>query len=124
MAAGFLAGRKLGLVWILFSVLLQSTAGVFAKQAALMSYGSGAAAIVLNGWYVLGLTSLACQAVCWIMALRHLPLSFAYPITSLVFVLNLLAARLIFGETIAVHNLVGVGIIVLGVILVNSRRER
>jgi undecaprenyl phosphate-alpha-L-ara4N flippase subunit ArnE len=114
---------KTGFTWILLSILLQTAAQVFGKQAGLVSYESGLPAIVLNGWYLLELLSLFCQALCWSMALRGFSLSFAYPFMSLVTGLNLLSAWLIFGEPVSTHHVIGISIIMAGVILVSSKAK-
>jgi drug/metabolite transporter (DMT)-like permease len=114
-----LTPRTRGLAWLSLCILLQTLAGVFAKEAALASQGSGWMAMVLNPWYVLELASLGGQAGCWIMVLRFLPLSVAYLGTSLVIILNLIVAWLVFGETIYAHHLVGVGLIAAGIVFVH-----
>lgn len=115
-------GRS-GLAWISASILAQTAANVFAKQAALEHRGQGMLALLFNGWNALQLAALAAQALCWMMALRIFPLSFAYPATSLVIGLNLLCAALIFKEAVAWHHLFGIGMIMAGVILVGSRAK-
>jgi drug/metabolite transporter (DMT)-like permease len=100
------------------AILLQSSAMCFAKQAGLVSSGKGVAALVINPWYLAEIAALGFQALCWIMALRKLPLSFAYPFMSLVFVVNLLFAGLIFREEVHMYNGVGIMFIVCGVTLI------
>ncbi len=114
---------KVGLVWVSLSLLAQTAANVFAKQAALESAGGGFVALLLNGWNLLQLSALFCQACCWILCLRKFSLSVAYPITSVVVGLNLLCAWLIFNETIAAQNVIGAGLIMSGVVLIGSRTK-
>jgi multidrug transporter EmrE-like cation transporter len=111
----------IGFIWILMSIILQTAAQVFGKQAALVSYGNGMKAMVMNIWYLLELISLFCQALCWAMALRNFPLSFAYPFMSLVIGLNLFASWFFFNETVTFNNIVGIAAIMTGVILINSK---
>ena len=49
---------------------------------------------------------------------RHYPLSVAYPMISLSYVLGLLAAILFFHESVSVMKWVGAGLIVLGCCLI------
>ena len=49
---------------------------------------------------------------------KHYPLSVAYPMISLSYVLGLLAAILFFHESVSVMKWVGVGLIVLGCCLI------
>jgi multidrug transporter EmrE-like cation transporter len=56
----------------------------------------------------------------WMAALRKLPLSHAYPFTSLTFVLILGISGIVFHETITLAKMLGMVLIVLG-IFVGSR---
>jgi multidrug transporter EmrE-like cation transporter len=112
-----------GLIWIISSVLAQTAANVFAKKAALDHSGQGLIVLVWNEWNALQLVALGCQACFWIMTLRKFALSLAYPLTSLVIALNLLCAWWIFDESIQMHHLLGVGLIIVGVTLIGSRAK-
>jgi multidrug transporter EmrE-like cation transporter len=57
-------------------------------------------------------------SLCWMIALRHLPLSHAYPFTALNFVLISLLAVSIFGESMPPMKMAGLGLIVVGILLV------
>ncbi|MGG6461973.1 EamA family transporter [Solilutibacter silvestris] len=72
-----------------------------------------------GGVLTYGLTSIA-----WLWALKTFPLSKAYPMLALTFVTVPLLAHLCFGETIKPINAVGIAVIVIGVILVNSGSVR
>ena len=74
---------------------------------------------VASSPFVLG--GLACYAVSvvvWIMALSRVPVSVAYPMLSIGYIVNAVAAWLLFGESLAAQKLVGIGFIVVGVWLV------
>lgn len=113
------AERLRGLTCVSVAIVCQSAAAALGKQAGLWSAGRPLAAVVLNPWYVASLAALGLQAVVWIMALRQLPLSFAYPFMSLVLPLNLLLAVWLFGETTAWNHFAGIAIVVCGVTLVS-----
>ena len=69
--------------------------------------------------YIMG--GMACYAislVVWIMGLSRVPVSVAYPMLSVGYVLNAVAAWYLFGESLSAQKLVGIGFIVLGVVLV------
>jgi len=106
-----------GVLWVAACVLLQSSAAVLAKQAGLASAGRGALAIVCNPWYMAELLALSLHAVCWVMALRRLPLSFAYPLMSLVLPINLVHSRFIFKEPLDGGHVMGTFLIVIGTVL-------
>jgi multidrug transporter EmrE-like cation transporter len=53
----------------------------------------------------------------WMFVLTKFELSYAYPFTSLSFVLVLVASYLIFAESITITKLIGVAFIIVGVII-------
>jgi multidrug transporter EmrE-like cation transporter len=65
-----------------------------------------------------GLACYGVSVVVWIMALSRVPVSIAYPMLSIGYVLNAFAAWYLFGESLAVQKLVGIGFICIGVWLV------
>jgi len=56
----------------------------------------------------------------WIMGLSRVPVSIAYPMLSIGYVLNALAAWQLFGESLTAQKLVGIGFIIAGVYLVTK----
>jgi multidrug transporter EmrE-like cation transporter len=67
------------------------------------------------------LAGLACYVVSlvvWILALSRVPVSIAYPMLSVGYVVNAIAAWMLFGESLTAQKLVGIGFIVVGVWLV------
>ncbi len=67
------------------------------------------------------LAGLACygvSVVVWIMALSRVPVSVAYPMLSVGYIVNAFAAWWLFGEALGPQKLVGIGFIVIGVYLV------
>lgn len=65
-----------------------------------------------------GMGCYAVSLVVWIMALSRTPVSIAYPMLSIGYVINAFIAYFWFGEALAAQKLLGIGFIVLGVILV------
>ncbi|MGH8148897.1 MAG: SMR family transporter [Steroidobacteraceae bacterium] len=53
----------------------------------------------------------------WIGALSRVPVSVAYPLLSIGYIVNAFAAAALFGEALTVSKLAGIGIIVLGVVV-------
>jgi len=67
------------------------------------------------------LAGLACyvvSVVVWIVALSRVPVSVAYPMLSIGYVVNAIAAWYLLGEAVTPMRLAGIGIIVLGVFIV------
>jgi multidrug transporter EmrE-like cation transporter len=65
-----------------------------------------------------GLACYVVSVVVWILALSRVPVSVAYPMLSVGYVVNALAAWMLFGESLTAQKLVGIGFIVIGVYLV------
>src|SRR5512139_2757456 len=65
-----------------------------------------------------GLSCYVISVVVWIMALSRVEVSIAYPMLSIGYVVNALAAWYLFGETVNVSRMIGIGIIMIGVFLV------
>jgi multidrug transporter EmrE-like cation transporter len=65
-----------------------------------------------------GMVCYAVSLVVWIMALSRVPVSIAYPMLSIGYIINAFAAWWLFGESLTAQKLVGIGFIVVGVWLV------
>lgn len=65
-----------------------------------------------------GLACYVVSVVIWIMALSRVEVSIAYPMLSVGYVVNAIAAWYLFGEAVSVMRLTGIGIIILGVYIV------
>ena len=65
-----------------------------------------------------GLCCYAVSVVVWILALSRVPVSQAYPILSIGYVVNSLLAWWLFGEALGAGKLSGIALILAGVVLV------
>ena len=65
-----------------------------------------------------GIACYVVSVVVWILALSRVEVSVAYPMLSIGYVVNALAAWYLFGEAVTPLRLTGIGVIVLGVYLV------
>lgn len=65
-----------------------------------------------------GMLCYAVSLVVWILGLSRVPVSVAYPMLSIGYVLNAVIAWHLFGESLTAQKLLGIGFIVLGVVLV------
>ena len=66
-----------------------------------------------------GLACYVVSVVVWIMALSRVEVSIAYPMLSIGYVVNALAAWWLFGEAVSLTRLAGIGVIVIGVYIVS-----
>jgi multidrug transporter EmrE-like cation transporter len=67
------------------------------------------------------LAGLACyvvSVVVWVVALSKVPVSMAYPMLSIGYVVNAIAAYYLLGETVTPMRLAGIGVIIVGVFIV------
>ncbi|MGB8338652.1 MAG: SMR family transporter [Burkholderiales bacterium] len=65
-----------------------------------------------------GILCYAVSVVVWIMALSRVEVSTAYPMLSIGYVVNAIAAWHLFGEALSISRLIGIGIIIVGVYVV------
>jgi multidrug transporter EmrE-like cation transporter len=99
-------------------------AGVLLNAAAQLLLKAGTNAMPLGLRLALephilgGLACYAVSVVVWVIALSRVPVSIAYPMLSIGYVINALAAWYLFGESLTAQKLVGIGFIVAGVYLV------
>jgi multidrug transporter EmrE-like cation transporter len=71
---------------------------------------------VPSRWFAL--TAYGVSVMVWIVGLSRVPVSQAYPLLSLGYVLNIGLAWWLFGEVPNAQRVIGVGVIIAGVVLV------
>ena len=74
--------------------------------------------LATNPFIAGGLACYVVSVVVWIMALSRVPVSIAYPMLSIGYIVNAFAAWMLFGESLTAQKLAGIGFIVVGVFLV------
>ena len=71
-------------------------------------------------WHIIvALFCYAVSVVVWILALSRVPVSIAFPMLSMAYVVTALAAWLLLNEAFNPVKLVGMGVIILGVIIIS-----
>lgn len=73
--------------------------------------------VVLQPFIVGGLLCYVVSVGLWIVVLSKAPVSVAYPMLSIGYIVNAFLAYFLFGEALTVWKLVGIGVIVLGVFI-------
>ena len=76
------------------------------------------AKLIANPPILAGIGCYVVSLVVWILGLSRVPVSIAYPMLSVGYIVNAFAAWFLFGESITAQKLVGIGFIVIGVYLV------
>lgn len=74
--------------------------------------------VASNPFIAGGLGCYAVSVVVWIMALSRVEVSLAYPMLSIGYVVNAVAAWYLFGEALTAQRMIGIGTIIIGVFLV------
>lgn len=69
-------------------------------------------------YIVTGVVCYFVSLVVWLMALSRVEVSIAYPMLSIGYVINAVAAWYLFGEAVTPMRMLGIGIIVVGVYVV------
>ena len=104
------------------SVVLNSATLVLLKTVAVRGIGETTrtslamvVAIAIDPLFVVAVVSFLAGIYFWIVALKRIDLSLAYPSVSVSYVLIAVVSRRLFGEEIGVLRWVGIAVIMLGV---------
>jgi multidrug transporter EmrE-like cation transporter len=81
----------------------------------MQSLMSSAGSLVTNLWLWVGLICYGISVVVWILALSRVDVSIAYPMLSIGYIVNAIAASHLFDEPLGISKVVGIGIIIVGV---------
>ena len=73
---------------------------------------------ILNGWLALTGAAFAGAGVLWMYLLKHYPFSVAYPLSSMAYVFGMIAAMLVFKETVRLTHWIGVLLIMAGCVFI------
>jgi multidrug transporter EmrE-like cation transporter len=113
---------------ILAGVLLNAGAQLLIKAGtnAVGHFEFSRANILPIGWkfatephIIAALTCYVLSVVIWILALSRVQVSIAYPMLSLGYVVNAIAAWFLFNEAFNPAKVAGIGVIILGVIIIS-----
>lgn len=105
----------MSLLLVLLTSLLTCAGQLCQKQAARQINRAR-----LTGWLVASLALLALGMVVWLLVLQRLPVSLAYPMLSINFILVALAARFVWQERMTRWQWMGTVLIVAGVAIIGS----
>lgn len=109
---------------ILGSVILNAAAQLFLKQGAEVLNQRNAfenifSIVFLNPHIISGLLCYMVSVLLWIYALSKVDVSVAYPMISIGFIINVIAAWYLFNEPLDLIKLTGIFFIILGVLLIS-----
>ncbi|MFV9650962.1 MULTISPECIES: 4-amino-4-deoxy-L-arabinose-phosphoundecaprenol flippase subunit ArnF [unclassified Pseudomonas] len=115
-SVGLVSAAQLGMRWSMTRLPLPTEW--------LTAFHSNAIDFAALGVVSLAILAYALSMLCWLGALKHLPLGRAYSLLSISYALvYLLAASLpVFNEHFSLSKTLGVALVILGVLVINSRR--
>lgn len=113
---------------IMVGVLLNAAAQILMKTGtnAIGYFDFSAANIMPIGWrlatnpHIIG--AMGCYVfgvIIWILALSRVQVSIAYPLLSMGYVVNAVAAWYLFNESFNPAKVIGMGVIILGVVIIS-----
>lgn len=109
---------------VIIFIFLRTFTQIMFKNLALGPGGSSYVALLFDPlFYLIGVMFLS-QAVVWLMVLKRLPLSAAYPFTSVTVVTILISGAFFFGETVTTGNVLGSFFIMVGVVIIAGDRKK
>lgn len=102
------------MILAILSILLNALAQVTIKSLTMLTVSSPLH--LLRHWQLYGTGLLYCASiVTWFLALKSIPLSIAYPMQALGYVIVTGLAFVVFQETVGVNQVIGLALIVTGV---------
>ena len=104
----------------LFNVVLISIGQIFLKKSAMVVTDNFIEKL-MNINFITGLFFYGISTLMWIVILKHIKLSVAYPMMSLSYVAVMIAAQFVFHEKIYMMQWAGIVLIIMGVGLIASK---
>ncbi len=119
--------NAVSVVFVLTGVLLNAAAQLLLKAGtqAFAGLGLDRGQPLVSAWRIAtephifgGLACYVLSVGVWILVLSRVSVSVAYPMLSIGYVVNAIAAWYLFGEALSMQKLLGIGVIIIGVVLV------
>jgi len=116
-----------GYPFILIGVVLNALAQFLLKAGTnvvgrfefdVQNLGPVASRLAFEPYILAGIACYAASLIVWLMGLSRIEVSIAYPMLSLGYIFNAVAAWYFLGESVGILRLIGIGFIVLGVCLI------
>jgi multidrug transporter EmrE-like cation transporter len=105
--------------YLLIALVLNATANILLKTAAMSSHGTSIPALVTNPFALAGVFIFASNVYFYIQALKNLPLTLVYPVmTAVSFLIINTYGFAVLKEPWSLLSLLGYALIIAGIILV------
>lgn len=79
--------------------------------------------LLMNPWVISGVVATFLSGVSWMLAMTKFPLNYAYPWTSISFLIIFIVGVFVFDEPMSLGGAAGTVFVVIGVIMIASGRE-
>jgi multidrug transporter EmrE-like cation transporter len=107
-------------LWVATAAISTCVGNLLLKKSRLTAPEAGLLASITSPWFLAALVFLVTYLLLFTKALDKLPISSVYPVFSgIVFTTTLLLASLVLGERLHPNQLLGVGLIVVGIVIVS-----
>ena len=113
--------KKIGIKQIVLLqaiVVIYTVSGIMAKFA---SAGETLERVIL--FFGLDLMFLGIYAICWQQMIKIFPLSVAYANRAMALLWSAVWAKIIFGEQIGIKQMLGIALVVVGTLVINTDKE-
>lgn len=113
--------KNIGLKQIILlqlAIIIYTISGVMAKMASgADSFGK----LIL--FFSLDFLFLGIYAICWQQMIKIFPLSVAYANRAIALLWSAIWAKLIFGEMVSVRQMIAIGVVMIGMTIINTEKE-
>jgi len=118
-------GLNLALISIVMGAVGQVTLKIGANKLGTLSLqaeriGTDLVRIIKTPEIIIGMVFFGLSSLLWLKVLTLAELSHAYPMVSVGYVIVVLLSFALFKESISVHKLLGIGLIIAGVVAINN----
>ena len=104
----------------LAAAILIGVAGQLLLKTGAERSGESALAQFLDPFTIGGLAAYGVAAICYIVAIKRIPVSIAFPSVALSYVLVAIAAHLIWSEPLGWQQFAGIGLIAAGILVLHA----
>lgn len=76
--------------------------------------------LLLNPWVMSAILATLGAGLSWMLAMSKFDLSYAYPFTSLIYILMMVASVIFFNESLTLNKMIGVFFIMIGIVIITK----
>ena len=113
--------KKIGIKQI---ILLQGIIVIYTISSIMAKFASGTEVLEkMLLFFGLDLLFLGIYAICWQQMIKIFPLSVAYANRAMALLWSAVWAKIIFGEQINLKQMLGIGLVIVGTMVINSETQ-